>query len=150
MDYFECEWNRVEIDRKFAKKGEWWKVGIAGAEKKNLEMPRWYAPPGGTGLVARRQRRCSNSAWLRGRRGSGDFSCKNWFIMMEHGVTRLWAYELNPTQIVDRLCWVKDMELLGHNSYWDTGMMQNWLKCRVLMSLVWMQSECTSLVENGV
>jgi len=25
---------------------------------KDLEMPRWYAPPGGAGLAARRRRSC--------------------------------------------------------------------------------------------
>ena len=36
------------------KEGRMVELGVLG---KDLEMPRWYAPPGGTGLAARR--RCS-------------------------------------------------------------------------------------------
>jgi len=38
--------------------------GVTG-DGKNLEMPRWYAPLGGTGLAARRLRRGYNTAWLK-------------------------------------------------------------------------------------
>jgi len=44
------------------KEGRLVELGVLG---KNLEMPRWYAPPGGTGLVARRRRKGYNTVLMK-------------------------------------------------------------------------------------
>ena len=68
----EFGWRLMEI----CKEGRMVKGWGYGCWEKSLEMPRWYASPGGMWLATRSQCRGCNYSWPRENWGSGEFSVR--------------------------------------------------------------------------
>jgi len=87
-------WAETEGDSHRRKNGE-----VRGAGK-NMEIPRWYAPLGGTGFAARRRRRHYNQVWWN----------KCW---------RARGHELFFYLDCGQVCWVGFYEITSSRKAWD-------------------------------
>jgi len=125
-------WVGTDEESRSRKNGEVSDVG------KNLEIPRWYAPPGGTKIAARRRRRhCNQIWWNQCWRVGGLF----WKELVQHG--GISVGEIHGSRIVFLPWWWSRMlgmfyELTSSRKAWDVE----------LIFLIWVFSNLVAWVHG--